>query len=93
MLPSSLPFKPWLVPVSLSVVLLSPDVRAVLPEYVITDLGTLGGTHSSASGINARGQVVGRSEIAADGSSHAFRWTQTGGIEDLNNAPGLGGAN
>src|SRR4051794_13893475 len=45
------------------------------------NLGTLGGADSRASGINASGQVVGRSTTAA-GVSHAFVWTPggTGGV-------------
>ena len=40
-------------------------------EYTVTDLGTLGGTVSSASGINAAGQVMGNAQIP-DSPSHAF---------------------
>ncbi|MEN6450687.1 MAG: PEP-CTERM sorting domain-containing protein [Thermoguttaceae bacterium] len=40
-------------------------------QYVVTDLGTLGGTASQASGINAKGQIVGLSTTAA-GPQHAF---------------------
>ena len=45
------------------------------------DLGTLGGTNSVGLGINAAGQVVGRSDTAA-GVAHAYLWTQggTGGV-------------
>src|ERR1039458_9086707 len=44
----------------------------------ITDLGTLGGTQSWASGINASGQVVGSAQIAGDATWHAFLYS--GGI-------------
>ena len=37
----------------------------------MTDLGTLGGSSSGASGINASGQVVG-SSVTTTGTSHAF---------------------
>jgi probable HAF family extracellular repeat protein len=51
-------------------------------EYSITDLGTLpGGTGSSATDINNRGQVVGSSNTAS-GESHAVLW-EDGDITDL----------
>ena len=53
------------------------------------DLGTLGGTNSSAAGINARGEVTGTSDTEC-GSSHAFLWTPSGGMQDLGT---LGGKN
>ena len=44
------------------------------------DLGTLpGSTTSAASGINARRQVVGSANV------HPFLWTQSQGMQDLNN--------
>jgi probable HAF family extracellular repeat protein len=56
--------------------------HAVLWENgVMRDLGTLGGTHSEATAINERGQVVGWSR-AADGSPHAFFW-DNGTLQDL----------
>jgi probable HAF family extracellular repeat protein len=39
----------------------------------ITDLGTLGGTNSSATDVNNRGEIVGRSDLP-DGTTHAFIW-------------------
>jgi uncharacterized membrane protein len=42
--------------VAVLVVLLGGPARA---DYVITDLGTFGGTISSATAINRTGQVVG----------------------------------
>lgn len=41
-------------------------------NYVVTDLGTLGGTSASANGINRLGQVVGTSATSA-GQRHAYR--------------------
>ena len=41
--------------------------------YTVTDLGTLGGTVSAATSINASGQVAGGSFTNGDLESHAFR--------------------
>jgi probable HAF family extracellular repeat protein len=50
-------------------------------RWVITDLGTLGGRHSSADAINDSGQIVGSSGIKARDTmgyqiTHAFLWHQ-----------------
>jgi probable HAF family extracellular repeat protein len=55
---------------------------ATAPAVTVTDLGTLGGTFSSASAVNGSGQVVGYSSTAG-GAFHAFSWTQKGGMVDL----------
>jgi probable HAF family extracellular repeat protein len=57
-------------------------------SYTVTDLGTLGGTTSTANGVagqqghNAAGMIVGTS-TASDGSDHAFLYTN-GQMFDLN---------
>ena len=57
-------------------------------SYTLTDLGTLGGSHSEARGINANGQVVGVSDTS-DGPAHAFLYSG-GSLQDLSD---LGGFN
>ncbi len=56
-----------------------PEVWAdgPLPEYVITDLGTLGGTFSDARDVNNDGRIVGSAAIPG-GWSRAVRWTWLG---------------
>jgi probable HAF family extracellular repeat protein len=56
---------------------------------VLTDLGTLGGTNSTAHGVNDSGQVVGVSDIAGNTAQHAFLWS-SGTMIDLGT---LGGTN
>ena len=52
-------------------------------RLVIIDLGTLGGTYSSAFAINERGQVVGDSTTDPNsGETHAFLW-QRGTMTNL----------
>lgn len=41
--------------------------------YIFTDLGTLGGSNSAATGINNAGQIVGYSQ-SADSASHNIVW-------------------
>lgn len=51
----------------------------------ITWLGTLGGDWSTAVGVSADGSVVvGRAQDASNDYARAFRWTASGGMEDLN---------
>jgi probable HAF family extracellular repeat protein len=52
-----------------------------------SDLGTLDGTRSFASAINASGQVVGTSYMTGDSTYHAFRTAANGPI-----VPGAGGS-
>jgi probable HAF family extracellular repeat protein len=50
--------------------------------YVLTDLGTLGGSISWATGINNQGVVVGDSTLPGDTVQHGFAWSQ-GAMHDL----------
>ena len=59
---------------------LSP--KAGSPEYEMVDLGTLGGSFSTADGINSAGQVMGRSAVAASSAVHGFVW-HDGAMQDL----------
>ncbi len=49
----------------------------------MTDLGTLGGANSYATGINDSGQVVGYSELPGTTITHTFIWTANGGMVDI----------
>jgi probable HAF family extracellular repeat protein len=53
------------------------------------DLGTLGGDHSVAYGINSSGEIVGQANSSAGAPDQAFLWTRGAGMIDLGN---LGGA-
>ena len=75
------------------VTLPTPLARASTPVYSIYDLGTLGGTWSEATSINASGQVVGNSTTSG-GAHDAFLWTpdtangSTGSMIDLGKLAG-----
>lgn len=72
----------------LLVACLSSQVWSALPEYVVTDVGTLG-RDGWAESINNRGQVVGGSYARVPGLSpstyflRAFYWDRLGGMTDL----------
>src|SRR5215831_5677384 len=59
------------------------------PRYTVTDLGTLGGTFSWATGINEAGWVDGFSNLPGDVDQHAFFW-RDGVMTDVGT---LGGPN
>lgn len=62
-------------------------VRAVVwLNGVISDLGALGGLHSTANAINAQALVVGWAEVP-DNSAAAFQW-QNGKMSQLPSLPG-----
>ncbi|OYT69424.1 MAG: hypothetical protein CFK49_12320 [Armatimonadetes bacterium JP3_11] len=50
------------------------------------NLGTLGGSESYPYGVSADGSVVVGGAYNASEQERAFRWTSSGGIEDLNSA-------
>jgi probable HAF family extracellular repeat protein len=62
----------------LSIALLSSIAAPcmALPHYYVTDLGTLGGSYSFASGINEQGDVVGSSGVCCDTETHGFLWSK-----------------
>jgi len=71
------------------------EAAALPPAYTVTDLGTLGGTFSGGSGINASGQVTGASYTIGDAPYHAFLWTPTtpnGASGTLHDLGTLGGS-
>ena len=67
---------------ALLLVVAGPTASALPPTVTVTDHGTVGGSFSTAVAINADGQVVGNSNTAG-GQSHAFSWTEAGGMVDL----------
>jgi len=56
--------------------------------YVVSDLGTLGGTAGVAEGISDRGWVIGSANLAGDQYGHAFLW-RDGVMTDLGTLGGL----
>lgn len=62
---------------------------AVRPRYTVTSLGTLGGTFSTAQGINNSGWLTGDANLTGDQTEHATVW-RNGVITDLGT---LGGPN
>lgn len=60
--------------------------QSAAPRYSISDLGTLGGGSSQASGLNNLSEVVGSSQTA-DGESHAFMY-RNGQMFDVGTLPG-----
>ncbi len=62
--------------------------HALWPAWMVvarlTWLGTLGGGGSRATGVSADGSVVVGEAQNAAGQTRAFRWTASGGMEDLN---------
>jgi probable HAF family extracellular repeat protein len=63
-------------------------VRWDVASSTITDLGSLGGTYSQAHAANRDGSVIVGLSDWVDGQRHAFRWTEAGGMQDLDKTPG-----
>src|SRR5262245_45478325 len=56
-------------------------------RYRLVELGTLGGEFSAARSVNDADEVVGYSQVAGSGESHAFLWC-AGTMTDLGTLPG-----
>ena len=68
-----------------------PTIDAFLWENgSMRDLGSLGGTLSTTTAFNNRGELVGSSNLAGDLKSHPYLWTKNRGMQDLGT---LGGDN
>ena len=48
------------------------------------DLGALGGSWAEGDAINNSDQIVGYSDTSGSSNPHAFRWTSSTGMVDLN---------
>ena len=62
-------------------------IELFVVQYEIAELGMFGGTWSIAHAINDQGVIVGAS-CTDDCLSRAFRWTESGGLEDLGTMAG-----
>lgn len=73
---------------ALFVAALASTPAQALPYYLVTDLGSLGGSLSDAEDINNAGQVVGYAQLAGNTAYHATLWQQDGRPQDLGTLPG-----
>jgi probable HAF family extracellular repeat protein len=80
-----MPLRNWLVCTTwLFGVLSFAPIAAYADSGSVTNLGTLGGSESSAQGISPDGNVVvGFAYPTSDPGYHVFRWTESGGMTDL----------
>jgi hypothetical protein len=44
------------------------------PHFIVSDLGTLGGTYGEAVGINSEGLISGVATLPGDNNQHLFLW-------------------
>ena len=63
-------------------ILLMTPLAGVAQQYTATDIGTLGGSTVSGTGINASGQVTGFSSTTGNRATHAFLYS-AGTMQDL----------
>jgi probable HAF family extracellular repeat protein len=69
----------------------NPDVSGKQRNYTVTSLGLLGGTLSSAYGINNRGWVTGAANLEGDQNEHPFLW-RDGVMSDVGTNGGPNGS-
>ena len=60
----------------------TPLIAQTPRSYRADDLGSFGGGDLVGLAINANGEIVGYGYLT-DGTIHAFRWTESGGLQDL----------
>lgn len=75
----------WNVVVALSIGL---GTWTSVSAQSLTWLGTLSGAQSWVSGVSADGSVVVGGSYNASGQTRAFRWTESGGMQELGTLPG-----
>lgn len=78
----------WVLVSFATLAIFTSTPASALPSYTITDLGTLGGTWSSAYSINEVGQIAGYSSI---NESYAHGFFYDGTMHDLGEVPGGSG--
>src|SRR5258705_2198735 len=66
-----------------AVLAIAPSTFAQTPRaYRVEELGSFGGPYLVGLAINSNGEIAGYGYLA-NGTIHAFRWTESGGLEDL----------